>query len=269
LNSTGCAWDARTVPFATTPGGIRIYYETHGEGPAIVFVHGSGGNHAAWWQQVPAFRSSHAVVTLDLHGFGRSDSQMEEFDARDFPGDILAVLDDAGIERAVFVGQSIGASAALALAVDHPSRAAGVVLAHSLGGIAHDELSALAKADRAEADKIPVLDRLMTKRFQQEEPERTFLFRQLGTLNVAKMAVLKNVAGGGPTLDEVRASGVRVCFLSGESDAVLRPATVRRAHELLPGSLLNVVPDGPHSMYWEAPGLFNNAVEGFLAELGW
>ena len=257
------------MPFATTPGGTRIYYETNGEGAAVVFVHGSGGNHVAWWQQVPVFRRSHAVVTLDLHGFGRSDSEMEEFDAREFPGDVLAVLDDAGLERAVLVGQSVGASAALALAVAHPSRVAGVVLAHSLGGIAHDELSALARADRAEAEKLPVLDRLMTKRFQEQEPEKTFLFRQLGTLNVAKMAVLKNVAGGGPGLDEVRASGVRVCFLTGENDAVLRPQTVRRAHELLPGSLLTVVPDGPHSMYWEAPDLFNAAVAGFLADLGW
>jgi pimeloyl-ACP methyl ester carboxylesterase len=35
---------------------------------------------------------------------------------------------------------------------------------------------------------------------------------------------------------------------------------VRRAHELVEGSLLELIPDGPHSMYWEAPDLFNAAV---------
>ena len=255
------------MPFATAPDGARIYYEVNGDGPAIVFVHGAGGNHAAWWQQVVALRGAYSVVTLDLRGFGRSDTDMEEFDALAFPGDILAVLDDAGIERAVLAGQSVGASAAMKLAVAHPERVAGVVLAHSLGGIEHEELSALAKADRAEAEKLPVLDRLLTKRFQESEPARTFLFRQMGTFNVATMPDLRNVNGGGPTLDEVIASGVRVCFLTGARDAVLRPETVRRAHELLPGSLLSVVPDGPHSMYWEAPGLFNHAVEGFLRAL--
>ncbi|HXH96955.1 MAG TPA: alpha/beta hydrolase [Gaiellaceae bacterium] len=255
------------MPFATAPDGARIYYEQHGEGHAVVFVHGSGGNHAAWWQQVPHFRRSNSVVTLDLRGFGRSDSHMEEFDSLEFPGDIVAVLDDAGIDRAAFVGQSIGAAAALKVAVAHPARAAGVILAHSLGGIASEELSALAKADRAEAEKLPVLDRLMTKRFQEEEPEKTFLFRQMGTFNTAKMPDLRNLAVGGPTLDDVIACGVRVCFLAGENDAVLRPATVRRAHELLPGSLLNVVPNGPHSMYWEAPDLFNAAVGAFLERL--
>lgn len=35
--------------------GIQLYYESHGEGPAIVFAHGRGGNHLSWWRQVPAF----------------------------------------------------------------------------------------------------------------------------------------------------------------------------------------------------------------------
>lgn len=267
LNIDAAACDAANVPYATTPGGIRVYYETHGEGPGLVFLHGSGGNHAAWWQQVPHFRASRTVVTLDLHGFGKSDSDMPEFDALEFPADVLAVLDDSGVERPVLVGQSIGATTALRVALERPEQVAGVVLAHSTGGIAHEELGALARADRAEAEKLPVLDRLLTKAFQESEPARTFLFRQMGTFNVAKMADLKNVAGGGPSLDAVADSGVRVCFLTGEQDPVLRPATVERAHELLPGSLLEVVPGAPHSMYWERPDLFNVALERFLAEL--
>jgi pimeloyl-ACP methyl ester carboxylesterase len=245
-------------------GGIPIYYEVHGDGPAVVFIHGSGGHHAAWWQQVPYFRGSYSVVTLDLRGFGKSASDLDEFDSLEFPGDILAVLDHAEIDRAVLVGQSIGASAALKVGVKHPERVAGIVLAHSLGGIADDELAGLVKADRAEAEKIPVIDRLMSKRFQESEPEKTFLFQQMGTFNTAKMADLRNLAAGGPTVQEVLDAGVRICFLAGEADAVLRPATVERAHALVPGSALDVVSGAPHSMYWEAPDLFNPAVERFL-----
>lgn len=243
--------------------GVSIYYEVHGDGPAVVLVHGSGGHHAAWWQQVPRFASDYSVVTLDLRGFGNSDAA-DEYDSLEFPGDILAVLDDAEIDRAVLVGQSIGASAALKVAVAHPGRAAGVVLAHSLGGIDHEELAQLVKADRAEAEKLPVLDRLLTARFRKEDPAKAFLFRQMGTFNAAKMADLRNLTAGGPTLDEIIASGVPICFLAGENDAVLRPETVRRAHELLPDSVLELVPAAPHSMYWEAPALFNDALERFL-----
>jgi pimeloyl-ACP methyl ester carboxylesterase len=253
------------MPFADSQG-VRIYYEVHGDGPAVVLVHGSGGHHAAWWQQVPHFAANYSVVTLDLRGFGNSDAA-QEYDSLEFPGDILAVLDHAELDRAVLVGQSIGASAALKVAVAQPARAAGVVLAHSLGGIDHDELAQLVKADRAEAEKLPVLDRLLTAGFRAEDPAKAFLFRQMGTFNAAKMADLRNLTVGGPSLEEVVASGVRICFLAGENDAVLRPETVQRAHELLACSLLELVPGAPHSMYWEAPALFNDALERFLRQV--
>ena len=252
------------MPFADSDG-ARIYYEVHGEGPAVLFVHGSGGHHAAWWQQVPYFtKRDYAAVTLDLRGFGRSTSELDEYDSLEFPGDILAVPDAAGIEKAVLAGQSIGASAALKVAVAHPDRAAGVILAHSLGGLDNAELAALVKADRAEAEKLPVLDRLMSKSFQESSPELTFLFRQMGTFNRAKMQDLRNLTVGGPTIETLAGLGVPVCFLAGENDAVIRPATIRHAHELVEGSVLELVPDGPHSMYWERPDLFNAAVERFL-----
>ena len=168
-----------------TSDGTKIYYERHGSGPVVLFVHGSGGHHAAWWQQVAALRGTFTVVTVDLRGFGNSDSSMPEFDGQDFPGDIIAVLDQEDLQDVLLVGQSIGAVAALRAGLKRPDRVRGVVLAHSLGGIAHAELSELVSADRAEAVKLPVLDRLLSKRFQQQEPARTFLFQQMGTFNVA------------------------------------------------------------------------------------
>jgi pimeloyl-ACP methyl ester carboxylesterase len=241
-------------------GGVSIYYERHGSGPAILFVHGSGGHHAAWWQQVAALRGRFTVVTVDLRGFGNSDSSMPEFDGQDFPGDILAVLDQEDLRDVVLVGQSIGAVAALRAGLKSPDRVRGVVLAHSLGGIADPELSDLVASDRSQAVKLPVLDRLLSKEFQENEPAKTFLFQQMGTFNVAKMADLRNLSTGGPSVDEVVASGLDITFLAGADDAVLSAATVRRAHVLLKGSRLELIPDAPHSMYWEAPSLFNAAI---------
>ena len=243
-----------------TSDGTSIYYERHGSGPAVLFVHGSGGHHAAWWQQVAALRDKFTVVTVDLRGFGNSDSSMPEFDGQDFPGDIIAVLDQEDLRDVLLVGQSIGAVAALRAALQRPDRVSGVVLAHSLGGIADAELSELVSADRAVAVQLPVLDRLLSKDFQQREPARTFLFQQMGTFNVAKMADLKNLSANGPTIDEIVSSGLDICFLAGENDAVLSPGTVARAHHLIKGSRLELIPGAPHSMYWEAPELFNAAV---------
>lgn len=247
------------MPFADSDG-TSLYYERHGSGPAILFVHGSGGNHAAWWQQVCALRDEFTVVTMDLRGFGKSDSSMPEFDGQDFPGDVVAVLDAEDLADVMLVGQSIGSVAALRAGLRQPGRVGSVVLGHSLGGISHPELTELAAADRAEAVKLPVIDRLLTQRFQQERADLTFLFQQMGTFNVAKMADLRNLDAGGPSLEDIRDSGVEVAFLAGEKDAVLSVKTVTRAHELLPGSHLSVVPGAPHSMYWEAPDQYNAVV---------
>ncbi|MCX4815944.1 alpha/beta hydrolase [Streptomyces sp. NBC_01239] len=247
------------MPLADSDG-TSIYYERHGSGPAILFVHGSGGHHAAWWQQVAALREEFTVVTVDLRGFGKSDSSMTEFDGQDFPGDVVAVLDQEDLTDVMLVGQSIGSVAALRAGLLRPERVGSVVLGHSLGGISHPELKELAAADRAEAVKLPVIDRLLTKRFQQERADLTFLFQQMGTFNVARMQDLRNLDTDGPSLDDIRNSGVKVAFLAGEKDAVLSVKTVTRAHELLPGSHLEIVPGAPHSMYWETPAEYNAAV---------
>ncbi|MEU9307197.1 alpha/beta hydrolase [Streptomyces sp. NPDC048256] len=247
------------MPLADSDG-TSLYYERHGSGPAILFVHGSGGHHAAWWQQVAALRDEFTVVTVDLRGFGKSDSSMPEFDGQDFPGDVVAVLDQEDLTDVMLVGQSIGSVAALRAGLLRPERVSCVVLGHSLGGISHPELKELAAADRAEAVKLPVIDRLLTKPFQRDRADLTFLFQQMGTFNVARMQDLRNLDTNGPSLEEIEASGVKVAFLAGEKDAVLSVTTVTRAHELLAGSRLEIVPGAPHSMYWETPQAYNEAV---------
>jgi pimeloyl-ACP methyl ester carboxylesterase len=254
------------MPYATS-GSANIYYELHGKGPAILFIHGSGGHHAAWWQQVAYFSSEYQVITVDLRGFGKSSSIPEGPDAQDFPQDVLAVLDHAGISKSVLIGQSIGAAAALSMAMKNPARAAAVVLAHSVGGISHPEIAARVRADRTEAEKLPVLDRLLTPNFQLAQPAKTFLFQQMGTFNAAKMKDLRNLTSAGPSVEAVNAAGFPICLLTGENDAVLRPATIRHAQQLLTHATLTVVPRAPHSMYWEAPELFNAALHVFLKSI--
>src|SRR6201996_5624088 len=251
-------------------GDAKIYYEVHGSGPAVLFVHGSGGHHAAWWQQVAALSPDYCVITIDLRGFGNSRWESDH-DVRNFPGDIIAVLDavaaDGGPSRSVLVGQSIGAAVALRAALARPDRAAGVILGHSLGGVRSDELTALVRADRARAEQLPVIDRLLTPGFRAARPDLAFLFRQMGTFNTAKMQDLRNLNTDGPTAEELAAAPFPILILAGEKDAVLSAATIRRAGELLPFARVEIVPDAPHSMYWEAPQLFNDAVAAFLKDV--
>ena len=58
------------MPFMTKDG-FRLYYEdTGGNAPTVLFLHGAGGNHLSWWQQVPVFAEEYRCVTVDQRGFG-------------------------------------------------------------------------------------------------------------------------------------------------------------------------------------------------------
>lgn len=85
------------MPYATTDE-LEVYYETHGEGRPLVLLHG-GGNHLAWWQQVPHFQDRYQVITIDFPGYGLSRSKSGEYDNAQYADAILAVLDHAGIDH--------------------------------------------------------------------------------------------------------------------------------------------------------------------------
>ena len=65
--------------------GVEIYYERQGEGPAIVFAHGAGGNGAIWWQQTPYFAERYTCITFDHRCFGLSKGEVEDFLRRKIP----------------------------------------------------------------------------------------------------------------------------------------------------------------------------------------
>ena len=71
-------------------GNAKIYYETYGDGPALVFAHGAGGNASSWWQQVPHFAERYRVITFDHRGFGRSTCPDEELDMK-WPREALGI----------------------------------------------------------------------------------------------------------------------------------------------------------------------------------
>lgn len=254
------------MPYATSKG-CRIYYESHGNGPTIALLHGAGGNHAIWWQQVAHLRAKYRVIPIDLRGFGCSDAVAGGPDAQDFPDDIRAVLQDAGVSEVTLVGQSLGAPAALRCGVQNRELVKGIVLTNSIGSLNHPELNALAKADRARAEKLPIPDRLLTKRFQEQHPDRMFLFQQIGSFNRSKLPDVRNFGIPGPTPEEVNAAAAKVFFIAGEVDSAVSVETVSLAHRLLPGSTLRMVPGTPHSMYWESPEIFNDALERCLGDL--
>ncbi len=110
--------------------GVALHVVTWEGGDRVPFllVHGLASN-CRTWEGVAARLSElgHPVATVDLRGHGQSDKPEDGYDFATMCGDLVAVLDGAGFERAVVAGQSTGGNIAVELAARVPERLAGVV----------------------------------------------------------------------------------------------------------------------------------------------
>ena len=87
---------------------ITLYYEVHGKGPAVVLLHPFPANHKFWLPLVDALASRFRLILPDLRGHGRSAPGEGPATMRKHAGDILHLCDAEKIDRAVFIGCSIG-----------------------------------------------------------------------------------------------------------------------------------------------------------------
>jgi pimeloyl-ACP methyl ester carboxylesterase len=118
--------------FSVESSGVTLAGEEAGEGTPVVLLHGLTATRRYVVMGSRALeRSGHRVVTYDARGHGASTGaeDPDAYDYDDLVEDLRAVMDDRGIDRAVLVGASMGAHTAVRMALDHPERVAGLVLA--------------------------------------------------------------------------------------------------------------------------------------------
>jgi pimeloyl-ACP methyl ester carboxylesterase len=117
-------------------GGVGIEYEVTGDGRPLVLLHGFPDSGRLWRHQVPALaQAGFKVLVPDLRGYGRSDkpAEVEAYAMQKLAGDVLAVMNDAGVARAHVVGHDWGAAIAWAigaLAVDHVDHLVALSVGH-------------------------------------------------------------------------------------------------------------------------------------------
>jgi pimeloyl-ACP methyl ester carboxylesterase len=111
-----------------TPDGVELSGEESGEGAPVVLLHGLTATRRYVVHGSKALeRGGHRVVMYDARGHGRS-SGGAAYDYGTLAHDLLAVLGERGVDRAVLAGASMGAHTIVRFALDHPERVAGIVL---------------------------------------------------------------------------------------------------------------------------------------------
>src|SRR3954462_6726553 len=117
-------------PFEVERDGVTIAAETAGTGPDVVLLHGLTATRRYVVMGSKALpRAGYRVTTLDARGHGESSpaGSPEEYEYRDLVGDLEAVLDHLGAERAAIGGASMGAHTTMAFALAFPERVGALV----------------------------------------------------------------------------------------------------------------------------------------------
>jgi len=246
--------------------GASIYYEVHGEGPAITFAHGRGGNAASWWQQVPKFAQHYKVIVFDHRIFGRSVCAPENFDRSLFDSDLLAILDAEGVEKTAIVCQSMGGWTGLKTAVFHPQRVSCLVLSNTPGGLNIPPVQdALVKSRQRFAEQ-GVGRAAVAPDFPERNPEGAYLYRQIGSLNINLPEDLSGRSPGGVSPSDMAGYSVPTLMITSEHDALFTPTLIREVATHIPGAEVIELPTAGHSPYFETPDAFNQTIANFLSK---
>jgi 3-oxoadipate enol-lactonase len=252
---------------------VALDFDSRGEGPPVLFAHAIACDRSMWDRMLGHFGTRCRVIRADLRGHGRSPVPPGPYSLGQLAGDCAALLDRLRIERADFVGLSLGGMVGQAFALDHPGRLRRLVLANTS--------SSYGPGGRAMWEG------------------RRKLVREGGLAAVHDLAVSRNFTEGFRASDAGVVAGAMATFLAspvegylGCCDAIadleftealpriasptlaiaggLDPGTPvamsRVLAERIPGAKLAVIEGAAHLSAVEKPAEFARLVDAFLAD---
>jgi pimeloyl-ACP methyl ester carboxylesterase len=246
--------------------GVQIYYEIHGNGPALLLTHGYSSSADMWAGQVAPLARHFQVITWDMRGHGRSSYPEEPsaYSEAQTVADMAALLDTVGGPPAVIGGLSLGGYMSLAFHLAHPDRTRALLVIDTGPGFKNDEARdgwnayALKSAERFE---IEGLSRLSSGGAEtRNAPHRD----AKGLALAARGMLTQRDARVINSLPEIH---VPTLVLVGANDAPFLKASDYMAAKI-PGARKVVIPDAGHAANIDQPELFNKALLEFLQEAG-
>ena len=253
--------------------GVRIHYIDEGSGPAVVLIHGFGGQTYQFRHVIPSLARDHRVIAVDLKSFGYSERSTHNVSHTDQVTMLHALLRKLGVARATFVGHSMGGAVVQRFAATFPEMVDALVLAASAVG---DE-----RFGRREPPAwllrpiVPILGKVVAKRLfeasffdpskitaeMRDEYHRPERIR--GSMD-ALVAMMTAGADDAP-IDRSRIT-MPVLLLYAADDKVARLSLGQKLREQLPQAKLVVLDRCGHLLFDEQPQECERAIRDFLRE---
>ena len=252
---------------------VRIAWERRGEGFPLVLVQGLGYARWGWEPVADALAERYEIVLLDNRGIGDSDAPSGAYTAAEMAGDVLSVLDEAGLDKPHIVGTSLGGMVAQELALTAPERVDKLVLVCTTPGgrnaapMPGKTVRLIARAptlgrevalrkfvENALAPDPPdgIVERILAHRLETDQPLSAWLSQAAAGMTFDAWDRLPNLKI--PTL-----------VVHGTADVVVDPKNADLLAARIPGAQLELFPGCGHLLFWEEPERFVEVVEGFLS----
>ncbi|MBS0541271.1 MAG: alpha/beta fold hydrolase [Proteobacteria bacterium] len=244
--------------------GVKIHYEVHGKGPTILLSHGYSSTSRMWDGQVAALKDRYQVVVWDFRGHGESDYPTDgaRYSEALTVGDMLALLDKVGAQKAIVAGLSLGGYMSLAFHASHPERVRALMLFDTGPGFKKDD--ARAKWNETANKRAADFDaRGLGALNSSDEVKITRHRDATGLAGAARGMLAQQNDRVIQSLDKIK---VPTLVLVGANDTNFLAATDYMAAKI-EGSTKAVIPDAGHAANLHQPARFNQAVEAFLAKL--
>ncbi len=253
------------------------YLEAGDGGRAVVFLHAFPLSADQWLPQMRRVPRGWRAIAPDLRGFGgarQAGPDAENLDAQ--AADVLALMTHLDIDRAVIAGLSMGGYIAFAIVRRARPRVSGLVLANTRATA--DSAEAMAGRDRmidlvqregAAAIAREMMPKLLGPATRQEQPDLEMAVRQLIEANAADgiaaaLRAMKARPDASPMLPAIECPTL---IVAGEEDALIPEADVEAMRRAIPAATRVTIPRAGHLTNLEAPGLFNDAIAAFLADV--
>lgn len=255
---------------ALAADGTRLAFQRRGTGRPLMLLAGQANDHTWWDRSREDFHATHCTITMDYRGTGDSGKPDSPYSTTGFADDVIAVLDELGIDEADVYGTSMGGRVAQWVAARYPARVRRLVLGCTSPGGSHgvertNEVR-LALAQRHSRQAREALEDMMyTSGWRREHPGP---YTVLGARGMPPHAVRGHLVASNThdAWDVLRQIVAPTLILHGDDD-VLTPATnAPLLASRIPGSRVHIFPGARHAYFDECRPESSKLVNDFLAE---
>ena len=256
--------------------GIQIYYEEHGEGPALLLITGFAAEGNQWQHQIRTLQQHYRVICLDNRGIGKSDAPTGPYNTELLAHDCAALLKHLHIDKAHVCGYSLGGRIAQMLAIHHPTLVDKLILAstsmrsYALSRFILKMIIDMLRQGLPHQCRIKAtLPWFYSPAFFEDERKVAyfchFLGRQAAPNVDALQAQLDAVNSHAPG-ERLRTIKHPTLITSSAEDLLCPKDYTDELHTFIPHATRCIMPHGGHACIHEYPDVFNALILAFLTE---